>query len=762
MNIIRSASFTIIIATYVTEGIYMEQNRKRTKKKRRRRSTNPVVHILKAIGTLVLSIFLILVITLSIFGTVLTIYVLNFADTTTTVSLERITESNITRFLRDNPDYDEETDSEEDKYILYRYMKNEQRHYLWADLDQIPQYVQDAFVYTEDERFYGHDGVDFKSTFAAFVNVFLPSGRTRGGSTITQQTIKNLTGDDATSGVQGVERKIREVFRAINVEKTYTKDDILQSYLNVIPQGTSQYEIIGIQAAANFYFGKDVSDLDLAEAACLAGMNNAPAANNPIDNLENNNIRRKYCLGKMLQNGAISEEEYQQAMTEKLNLAGNFDYSSETVYAEENKEQGITDWFLDAAIEEAIERIAEDSGVSFAEAEAELNDGGYTVYTTVDYDMQQQVQEEMLDPDNFTTYEMDPEDDTLWSDFICMDYNGNVKAVIGSRSEKTESRNLYMVTHGTRSPGSCIKPIASYAPALDKDMFTWSTFTKDEPIEIEVEGGEIQKWPVNYSEDGSSENWSYKDLFTWQMIMRSLNTMPAQLIDKMGYEYSYKFLQDKLDITTLDPENDMAYSPVTVGGLWNGLTLEELVGAYMIFGNGGRKYDVSYISKIEDSAGNVIYEKNEGYKQAVSDSTAYIMNRMMQYVINDKEGTGRYAKLDKCDLVGKTGTSSDWYDLNFVGCTPDYVSGIWIGYENPETIPTNDYENIGQIWKNIFGDIAEHEEHKTFDDTFPMPDTVQKLNYCTRTGLLAGPGCSSQQTGYYKSDNLPEYCYGGH
>lgn len=739
----------------------MEQKRRKTTKKKKKRGTHPIVHILKAIGTLLLSVFLILIITMSIFGTVLTIYVLNFADTTTTVTLDRITESNITRFLYENPDFDPDYDDEADRYELYYTMRNEYRHFLWVDLENIPQVVQDAFVYTEDERFYAHDGVDFKSTFSAFVHVFLPGDR-GGGSTITQQTIKNLTGDGATEGVQAVERKIREIFRAINVEKTYTKDDILQSYLNVIPQGTQQYDIIGIQAAANFYFGKDVSELDLAEAACLAGMNNSPATNNPIDSIQNNNDRRKYCLDHMLENGAISEQEYIEALNEPLEIAGNFDFSSETVYEGEMEDQGITDWYLDAAIEEAIERIASDAGITEEAAQELLYNGGYTVYTNVDMDMQRRVEKEMQDASNFTTWGMDPEDDTLWSDFIAMDYNGNVRAVVGSRWEKTESRNLYMVTHGTRSPGSCIKPIASYAPALDQDLFTWSTLTKDEPIEIEVKDGKIEKWPVNYSETGDNANWSYNNLFTYQMILKSLNTMPAQLIQKLTPAYSFNFLRDKLDITTLD-EKDSDWSPVTVGGLTNGLNLEELVGAYMIFGNGGRKYEVSYISKIEDAAGKVIYEKNDGYKQAVSDSTAYIMNRMMQYVINDsKEGTGRYAKLNKTDLVGKTGTSSDWIDLNFVGCTPDYVSGIWIGYENPETIPTNSYQNISAIWKNIFGDIAEKEEHKTFDDTFPMPDTVQKLEFCTVTGRIAVNGCSKRMTGYYKSSNIPEYCYGGH
>ncbi|SFC85890.1 transglycosylase domain-containing protein [Ruminococcus albus] len=736
----------------------MEQKR-RNKTKHRRRGTHPVVHVLKAMGTLLLSIFLIIIITLSIFGTVLTIYVLNFADTTTDIMLEKSVESNITRFLYDNPDYDEETDDPKDKYVLYYTMRNEYRHQLWVDLDQIPQVVQDAFVYTEDERFYAHDGVDFKSTFAAFVNVFLPNRASRGGSTITQQTIKNLTGDDARSGVQGIERKIREVFRSINVEKTYTKEDILEIYLNVVPQNTQHDDIVGVQSAANFYFGKDVSELDLAEAACLAGMNNAPGLNNPIDNIENNNIRRQHCLERMLINGAISSEEYNEALNEPLELAGNFDYSSETIYDGELEDQGITDWYLDAAIEEAEERIADDKGIEIKEARELLYNGGYTVYTNVDIDMQHKVEKKMQDASNFTTWYMDPEDDTLWSGFVCMDYNGNVQCVVGGRNEKTESRNLYLVTHAKRQPGSCMKPIGSYAPALDQDLMTMTSYFNDSPIEIEVEGGKKEKWPVNYSEfDASQGNWSYKDLFTYQMLLKSLNTMPAQLVKQMTPAYSYNFMKSKLDVTSLN-ENDCDWSAVTVGGMDEGITLEELVGAYMIFGNGGKKYDVSYIYKIEDAAGKVLYEKTDGYKQAIADSTAYIMNRMMQYVINDKEGTGRYAKLKKTDLVGKTGTSSSWNDLNFVGCTPDYVSGIWIGYENPETIPTNDYQNIGEIWKNIFGDIADSEEHKSFDDTFPMPDTVVKLNFCTTSGLIATDRCGSQQVGYFKASNVPGYCY---
>lgn len=731
------------------------------KKRKKKRSTNPAVRVLKIIGTALLSIFLILIITCSIFATVLTIYVLNFADTTTTISLDKTETSNISRFLSVNPDYDED-DEDSQEYDLYYALKNSNKHVVWADLEDIPQYVQDAFVYTEDERFYSHDGVDFKRTFASFVNVFIPiyGGRQIGGSTITQQTIKNITGDDSRDSIHGIERKIREIFRSINVEKTYTKEDILQSYLNLVPLTTQEYDIIGVQAAANFYFGKDVKDLNLAEAASLAGMTSWPAANNPYDNMKNNKLRQKYTLDHMLDNGAISEQEYNEALNYELKITGDITYTSSSIYEDETKDQGPTSYFMDAAINQTIQIIADYYGISWEDASARLYDGGFTAYTTVDRSMQKKVEKEMQKQSNFTTYEMNKKDDTLWSGFIAMDYQGNVKAIVGGRDKKNESRVYNIATDAKRSPGSCIKPIASYAPALDQDLMTWSTLFTDEPITIKVKGMD-KKWPVNYSETGDSANWSYQQLTTVEMLTRSLNTLPAQLIKKMTPAYSYNFLKEKLDITTL-ADSDADYSPVTVGGLTNGTKLEELVGAYMIFGNGGKKYDVTYVSKVEDADGNAIYEKSDGYKQAISESTAYVMNRMMQNVITQQDGTGRYAKLNNTDLVGKTGTSSDWFDLSFVGCTPDYVSGIWIGYENPATIPTNEYQNIGAIWKNVFGDIAEKEKHKSFDKTFKMPDTVEKLTYCTKTGKLASNSCYSTATGYYKKSNEPEYCSGNH
>ncbi|MBQ7186257.1 MAG: transglycosylase domain-containing protein [Ruminococcus sp.] len=728
------------------------------RRKRKKRSVGATVAIrsAKVIGTFLLSLFLIIVITGSIFVTVLTIYVLNFSNVDETITLDKggVVSSNITKFMYANPDYDpDDPDSEE--YLLYYALKNPGRKSQWIDLTEIPQHVQDAYIAAEDERFMEHDGVDFLRTFSAIANTLL--GRTQGGSTITMQTIKNITGENQQQGIEGMERKIKEIFRAINTEKIYTKEDILQCYLNIIGLGDGYQDIVGVQAAANYYFGKDITEIDIAEAACLAAITKSPVTLNPLNHAEDNGYRKEWVLKKMMELGSITDAEYQHALNEKLNITGDPEFQSRTdVDEDELNNQGLTDWFMDEAIDEAIMRISEKKGISTDDARQELYNGGYNVYTSVDMNMQKKLEKEMQTASNFQVYAFD--DDELLSCFIAMDYEGNVKAVVGKRSEKKDWDEFNIATDGKRSPGSCIKPIASYAPAMDQDIITYSSLINDSPIKIRNEKNEEEEWPVNYSEiDGSFGNWSRQDIFAWQMLARSLNTAPAQLVEKMTPAYCYNFLKEKLDVSTLT-ENDINYSPVTVGGLSEGLHLQDLVGAYMIFGNGGKKYEVTYVTSITDSEDEVIYEKSDGYKQAISESTAYVMNKMMQKVITESNGTGRYARLNKTVLAGKTGTSSEWKDLSFVGVTPDYISGVWVGYEYLEQIPTEKYQNIGAIWKNIFGDVAETEPHHDFE----KPETVVEAKYCTRTGLLAGNGCTSTDIGYYKQTNVPATCSGYH
>lgn len=730
---------------------------------KKRKSTNPLVVILRVFGTLFLSVIMIVIITGSIFATALTIYVLNFADTTTAVSLEeRTVTSSVTRIFCRNPKYDPEMpNNKQDEWILYYGMKSHERKPKWVDIANVPTYTQDAFVYTEDQRFYAHDGVDFKRTLSSIVYTLL--GNRQGGSTITQQAIKNVTDDNAAEGPEAIERKLREIFRAINVEKVYTKQDILEAYLNVIEFGDGYTEIVGLQSAANYYFRKDASELTLAESASLAAMIQSPTNLNPLYNLQENIDRTDYTFKEMLNNGAISEDEFNAGKADIRNpevfeVFGDPDYSS---VEEENEfdedDFGDTDWFLDAAIDQAVTQIAMKYGIEYEEADMRFKSGGYDVYTTVDLEMQKDMTERMRNNANFQNWSFDK--DKLQAAFVVVDYTGQVLCNVSSRRKKKGSRILNHVHQVPRQPGSCIKPIASYAPALDQDIITYSSPIPDDPIQVDANNdGIAEDWPVNYSEDGSSENWSHLKLTTWQMIMKSLNTAPARLVNQMTPNYCYNFMREKLDVSTLDEGFDNDYSGMTVGGLHKGMLLEELAGAYTIFGGSyGRKYETTYLTKVVQTDGEVIYEHSDGYKQAVSDSTAYIMNQMMRKVVTEPEGTGRYAKLKNTVIAAKTGTSSSWIDLNFVGCTPDYVSAVWIGYEEWKKIPTDQYQNIGQIWHNLFSDYCENEENHDF----AMPESVTELRYCTLSGDLANNGCPSA-IGYYKKTNIPEYCTGWH
>ncbi len=724
------------------------------KKKKKKSKLRTPIKILKVSGTVLLSMIFIIIITGSVFVTALTIYILNYIDTTTPVSLENVELNFTSRFLAENPEFNP-LDPESEEFTTYYTLAQDGERRVWVDLENIPKHVRDAFVYSEDERFYSHDGVDFKRTFAAFANMILKFYDSEfGGSTITQQTIKNITGDDDTQGGAGITRKLREITRSINIEKTYTKDEILETYLNIISLNTNWYNIRGVQAAANFYFSKDVSELTLGEAASLAAITKNPSKRNPYDHLDNNYERRANILKVMLNNGAISSEEYETALKEKLTITGDLNFSSDTDNsAEIIKNQGVSSYYVDEAIRETIGLIQEYYGLTYKAASERLSGGGYTIKTNVDLVMQEKIEEAYKNDANFQAYAL--ENDELWSAFVCMDYKGNVKAVVGNRGEKTVYMGWNNATQATRSPGSTIKPIASYAPALEQDMITWSTMFKDEPIKIKINGVETE-WPRNYSETGDYANWSKNYYPTYVMLQRSLNTAPAQLIDQMTPTYAYNFLQSKLHFTTLDPNYDMNYSSMTVGGMRNGTSLIELVASYQIFGNGGKYYDPHFVSQIIDREGNIIYENSNFYEKAIDESTAFIMNRMLKTAVDSSQGTGKAAKIDGLDVCGKTGTSQDWQNLTFVSCTPDYVSGVWIGYEDVKKIPTNQYQNIAQIWKNIFGEIADSTENKEFKS----PDTVVERTFCSQTGNIASSTCTKTSVGYYKLSNIPQTCKG--
>lgn len=699
------------------------------KKKRRRKKAGPVRKTLTVIGTVLLSLILVAVISVSIIAAALTVYVMQFRENTPIdIDLDSL-DLAYTTFI-----YGYDNDGNEVE--LANISRAADR--IPVSIDQIPQHVRDAFVYIEDERFYEHYGVDWKRTFGAFLNEIIGgiySGR-QGGSTITQQLVKNVTGDEEADW----DRKMREIFRASDLEKYRQKDEILEAYLNCIGFGGS---CSGIQAASLKYFGKDVSELDLAEGACLAAIPKNPENLNPFADAEANKERQVLVLKAMLKNAAISEEQYQQAVNEELQFRDP---------TKEEKSDEIQNWYVDMVIRDVTLDLMKLYGVEYEEASDMLYNGGYTIYTPIDIEMQEAVEAKYRD---YTTFSDQVLSDPPQSAFIAMDYTGNILAVVGGIGEKAGSNVWNIATMSPHQPGSSFKPLAGYGYSIENDLITWSTIMPDLPIEIPDENnpGQTRKWPTNYSSTSRNNVWSGGSYYIFQALQRSLNTVSARLVQQAGPANVFEFVQNKFQLSTLTAY-DADLSPMSVGALTNGVYLRELVAAYQVFGNGGKYFSPTSYTYVLDPSGETILQHKYTPIQSISEESAYVMNKLMQQVIEGPNGTGRAAKLDNVPLVGKTGTSQNWNDNLFVGCTPDYVSGVWYGYEENRTVKSGTYYSTAKLWKNIFGDIADAGTRKEF----PHCDTVQELYYCSNTGLIASGSCPTYNIGYYKSSNIPPVC----
>lgn len=732
----------------------VSKSKQNGKKKPKKKST--LRKVLTVLGTTLLSVFLVVVITGTIVVTALTIYVLEFMDESTDVTIKELESSANTIVYAQDAD---------DNLIQLYVVSNEVQR-IPIDIEQIPQHVRDAFVAVEDERFYSHEGVDYKRTFAAFANMFMHIYDTQqGGSTITQQLIKNLTGDDETSA----ERKIREIFRAMQFEKKYTKDEILEAYLNYIGFGGPRN---GIQLASSDYFDKDVSELSIAEAACLAAIPKSPETLNPFAGYkddegkwvntgkEANKKRQENVLDHMYSNGFISYDQYQEALNEKLVFTDSKEYKEAHPESEEEKKlksQKATSWVVDTALREYAAVLMDEYGIDENAAIARINNGGYQIYTTVDWEMQNYVEEKYLDLNNL----MDAESNSSWVDenddgeyeqifpqsaFIAMNYNGEILSVVGGVGEKKDSLVFNRATMAKRQPGSCIKPITTYGLALYYDLIHWGSVYKDSPIKLEEDG---EEWPENYD-----YVWRRSNMFIFEALRQSRNTVPAQLCKQLTPQSVFEFATQNLNVDLVDITDegatDIAYAPLTIGALTYGISPENLVNAYLPYGNGGTYCSSHIVRRVEKGDGTVVYENDGNPHEAVDSETAYVMNHLLQEVV--KNGTGTAAQLSNKTVAGKTGTSEDWNDLCFVGLTEDFVSGVWIGYDKKHEL--NHGLSSAGVWYNIIGEYANNIES---DNSYPSCDSVIEAPMCSVSGQIATGSCSGGTTGYWKSTNAP-YC----
>ena len=594
--------------------------------------------------------------------------------------------------------------------------------------DGIPQKLVDAFVAIEDKRFYTHYGVDWKRTFGAVINEFIPIYSSRqGGSTITQQLVKNLSNDRE----QSASRKVREIMRARYLEHNYAKDTIIECYLNTIPMGHGTY---GVEVAANYYFNKSVHELTLLECASLAAITKGPSIYDPENNADNNKDRRELVLDFMLEQGYITKEEYDAALAEEFNLVAS---------REELNESEVNNYFVDALIVKVTNDLADKYGWDDAHAAENFYSGGYKIYATLDPEIQSSVDEVFS---NSEAYGLKGKDGSqLQGSFTIMDYKGRVRGLAGGIGEKTVNLGLTgfnRATDALRQPGSTMKPIAAYAPAVEQDLIHYSSILND--AAANYNGWTPKNWYGGY--------WG--NVTTQYALERSINSIPVYLVNKMTPQVSFDFLTQKLGITTLN-QNDIDLSPLGMGGTNGGITTIESAAAYAVFGNGGQYYEPTLYYAVYDQRNEVVLS-NEDIKPvvAISEDTATVMNHLLQGVVYGENGTGKGAAgyIKDMKIFAKTGTSNNSNDLWFVGGTPYYVASCWCGYDTQQTI--SDSAIALKMWGAVMSKVHSGLKAKDYEKSSYAIDRY----YCTETGLLATDACTSKAIGWYKKSNVPTLC----
>ncbi len=435
---------------------------------------------------------------------------------------------------------------------------------VWVNFSEIPEYMKDAIIAIEDKRFREHNGVDWKTTFAAVGKLF--TGGNGGGSTITQQLIKNITGKNEVS----ILRKVREIFMALKLEEEYSKDEILEAYLNIVHFGSG---CNGVEAAAQLYFGKSIQDCTLAECAAIAGITQNPYKYNPLMFPENNKERQQLVLSEMYDQEKITQAEYDEAMeqSEHMTFVG---YSQEAQSEEEEEDTSVWNWYIEDLYDDVTEDLMDLYDCDKSKAEDMLYHSGLKIYCAMDPEAQKIAEEEYANEANYST------DSAVESGFMMMDYNGRVLATVGSRQEKTGNLWFSYATDAKRQPGSTIKPIGVYSVAMDLGLINYSSMLKDEYIDNYFPNG--GKGPHNASIAPQGE------MLLPYAIAISQNTTAAQLTKQIGPSTIYDFLTEKLHFENLNPQEDRnAIGAMSIGGLNGGMTVKEMTAAYQIFGNGG-------------------------------------------------------------------------------------------------------------------------------------------------------------------------------
>ena len=610
-------------------------------------------------------------------------------------------------------------------------------------LEDMADYLPKAYVAMEDERFYQHSGVDLKRTAGAILQTLLGNS-SYGGSTITQQLVKNLTQDDERSGLAGIMRKVREWAKAYQVERMISKDQILELYLNILYVG-GEGNLHGVELGAEYYFNKSAKDLTLAECAYMAGINSSPSRYNPFDETKDNTEliknQTKVALNKMNELGYInSQEEYNAAIAE-VDAGLNFqkgEIATTSSYS----------YHTEAVLDQVIDQVMEEKGWSQQLAENYVYSSGLTIYSTVDANIQTQMEEEFA-KDKYIVNGRDVDSETgekkndhSQAAMVVIDYKtGNVVGTVGGLGEKTESIGLNRATQSVRQTGSSIKPIAVVAPALQEKVITASTVYMDQ--ETDFGGNYIPKNQSGYT--NQNVNIRY-------FIAKSLNVPAVKIMRELSPSKSIEYL-NKMGLSHINADEDADLS-LALGGTTNGATPLEMAAAYSTIANDGVYITPTFYTKVVDSSGNTVLTPKQEQTRVISEQNAYIVKSILQEPVKSG-GTATYCAISGMDVAAKTGTTDDDYDRWLCGFTPYYAGACWFGYDQPETVHYSG-NPAGNIWDGVMTTI-----HKDLENaTFTRPSGIVEQTVCRTTGCLATTGCNNKYTEIFTQDNLPEQCEG--
>ncbi len=742
-----------------------------TTPKKARNGAGVLTKILTYALNVILTLLLILFITGIIVGCTFAVYINQYLDPEIDESLLAVGQSLTSKvYYYDYEDREyrvgEAVEIEDQR--LYGAQNN-----IWVSYTDIPENLVDAFVSIEDHRFWEHNGVDWYRTAGAVVNFVTSYTGRYGGSTITQQFIKNFTMENDVT----IQRKVQEILRALNLEKKKEKTEIMEMYLNTI---FLSQNCNGVQAAAYTYFGKDVSELSLIECAAIACITNAPTKYDPVINPDNNKERRNTVLDMMLKYEYITKEEYDEAYDKDLEL----NYKGRAVTTSNTSNS----WYTDAVIDDVIDALVEEYGFTKEYASNLVWTGGLQIYTLMDPEVQKTLEEAYENENTFpkANNAIQPQ-----SAMVVIDpKTGDVLGLVGARGEKTSNRVLNRATHTTRSPGSSIKPLSTYGPALEYNLITYGSVFDDVPVTFNVKEyteKEVEKLPKD--ENGETvypdptpypKNlpYVYNGLTTvHDALRRSVNTVSVRILDEVGIENSFDFVKNKLHMDSFIEYaevngkilSDKTVSALAMGGMTYGVTVLEMTAAYQIYANNGVYNKPRMWDKVVDSQGNVILENKPESEVVMSEQNASIMVKMLEDVV--KSGTAADITLkNKVSTAGKTGTTNDDYDRWFVGFTPYYVSGIWFGYDTPQSLYNIPSSPTTKPWDNIMTKLHEDIIAQANAGTEPLrkfrlADGIQTAEYCRDSGKLVTEACSldprgnRKETGYFTSSTVPtEYC----